>query len=241
MHARATFLGLFLPLAVVSCGGGSPSSQGSSASAADAGVPLSAQTSFAVPTRKAGETWTTHSVTVVPPPATADDPPGPAPFDTTTYVDIVGERGAYVGRGVGADGIAVQLTYNVDGQLVTAGTCSFTPASNTITFPLEVGRKWAVDYTNCYQTHTFGTGEVVGREAVPTAAFGSVDALKIVVKTTSFTPAIPDRSGESTTILTSTLYWAPQFGTFVKELYEIPLERGTTTITAELVKYTRPQ
>lgn len=230
MHLRA--LGLTLALTLVSLATTSCSSSSSDESAAP-------QTSFPAPVRKGGETWTTRSTYTVTPPDEA-----PPATETTIYVDIVGERGAYTGRGVGNDNVAVPLTYNVEGQLVTAGTCSFSPAVNQVVFPLEVGRKWDIDYTSCSKTRTTGNGQVVGRETLTTAAFGAVDVLKLVMTTTSVFPGDPAReTPESRSSATLTSYWAPKFGLSVKEVYEVPAENGggPRTMLTELVKYSRPQ
>lgn len=245
MHFVAYRLGLIVALIPVSLAVTSCSSSSDGGTGSGSGSGTASQTSFPAPNRKGGETWT---IRTVPPklPAGVEKPtmgPDPEkPYDTVYVVDFAGERGGWVGRALNPDGKAYQLTYNVDGLLVTLDTCSFAPAFNTVMFPLEVGRKWNVDSTGTCgttKTHYTGTGEVVGRESVPIAAFGPVDALKIVVKTSSVTPAVPAGSGpDSTTNGTSTFYWAPRFGTYVKEIYEYPREDGMTTSTAELASFT---
>jgi hypothetical protein len=235
MHLRALGL-VLLSLAAMSCSSSESSSDPAPAApsaAADAGP----QTSFAAPAHKAGESWKTSSASV-PAPGEAASPP----LESTFYVDSAGDRGAYVGRLVGADGGTLQLTYNADGLLVAAGDCILAPGVNTVTFPIEVGRKWNVDYwTACSKTNRTGTGEVVGRETIPTAAFGPVDAFKIVVTVTAVTIGAGPSGLQSTSLSTTTIYWAPRFGISVKEIWESPASTpdGTTSVSiTELVSFT---
>jgi hypothetical protein len=235
MHLRALGL-VLLSFAAMSCSSSDASSDPAPASPAAPAAPSAAadagpQTSFPAPAHKAGESWKTSSASV-PAPGEAASPP----LESTFYVDSAGDRGAYVGRLVGADGGTLQYTYNADGLLVSAGDCLLAPGNNTVTFPLEVGRTWKVEYwTSCSKTNRTGTGEVVGRETIPTAAFGPVDAFKIVVKVTAET------IGGGADPYTTTIYWAPRFGISVKEIWESPASTpdGTTSVSiTELVSFT---
>lgn len=195
-----------------------------------------AATSFGPPSHKAGESWTYKSTTTL----VATPAESPAPYEQTLFVDIAGERGAYIARLVDAKGSSVQVTVNVDGQVVNVGECSFLPSINDITFPLEVGRAWKVDFTDCGKTHTTGTGEVIGRETITTGAFGDVETLKVVVKRTSTTPADAETgtAGWSSSN-TWTAYWAPKLGLTVKEHLDVPPtgESAHVVVDTELTKF----
>ncbi len=220
MRSSLIWLGIVVALSSTSCGS---SDAAGSAPTADAGA---AATSFGPPPHKAGESWTYRATTTLVS-TPADSPP---PADITTFVDIGGDRGAYIARVVQGNS-TVQLTVNVDGQVVAVDKCSFTPAVNYITFPLEVGRTWTIDYTSCSGTHTTGTGEVVGKKTIATAAFGDVETLEIHTKSTSTSKGDPENGvPASTNSNSSVVHWAPKLGIHVKEQIDVPATETSSAV-----------
>jgi hypothetical protein len=115
------------------------------------------------------------------------------------------------------------FTVDKDGQQVRFADCAFSPANNTYQFPLEVGKKWNIDFTlTCPQladNHTMGTGEVLDRETISTA-LGQMDTFHIVIKTGA------DQTEDS--------YWSTELGLPIK--YHI---QGSALVAdGEVVSYT---
>ena len=194
--------------------------------AAGCGSSDAAPSSFGPPIHKSGDSWTITSTD------TGTDPAS-APVQSTEYVDSADGAG-FVGRIVDGSGATTAISVNAEGELVSSGTCSFTPADNTLQYPLAADSKWNIDYTDCNGNHTTGTGAVIARETI-TTALGPLDTFKISLASTTTDTATPP----TTQTLTDTLNWSILDGVTAKEIIQVTLGDGTQLgIDNELTSYT---
>lgn len=223
-----------LVLVLTACG----NSSSSSSTEADGGASdaSASATSFSAVKRKAGETWTTTTTTT----RTGETGTETTTAEGTTVVDFAGEGGSFSGRFVPSQGgESVSLVYDTDGQVVSTGNCSFTPSINYLSFPLAVGKKWSIQYTDCYQGRTTGTGEVVARKTIP-SALGDLDTLEITTTVNTVTPVLgADRkpTGETTSSsFTQRINWSIRDGLWARVRIEtLGLPAGASSVTEQVL------